>query len=144
MSIQETYQWAKETASQLEKFSKEESRANKVAALKKFQFSNNSFFGDVTIKEGDIFFHFFPSNNSISNLCLESPSIGKYWVFSHAFMEAVTDAFLLVFKHEDRIFQDFVPELNSYVIRCAGFGDNPLQEEMIERVLVRIKEKYEQ
>lgn len=148
MSIQETHQWAKEKMGKWfgavkDKTQTELSRVNKVTSPQNLQFSNKSFFGDVTSRDGDLFFHFFPSDDSNFNLCVENPNSGTHWVFSHSFVDALTEAFLSVFKHEDRLFLDFVSELNSYVVRCAGFGDNPLQDDMIERTLLKIKEKYE-
>lgn len=147
MSIQETHQWAKEKMSQWADLSKEADklkldgdRVKKISSLQKCQFKNDSFFGDVTSRDGDLFFHLFPTNDAKFSVWNEKLRV---WTFNTAFVNALTEAFLSVLKHEDRLFLDFVVELQSYVVRCAGFGDNPLQDEIIERILVKIKEKYE-
>jgi hypothetical protein len=147
MSIQETHQWAKEKMSQwselsneADKLLREGDKVKKIAPLQKYQFKNDSFFGDVTARDGDLFFHLFPTDNAKFSVWDEEMRV---WTFNKGFVDALTQAFLSVLKHEDRLFLDFVVELQSYVVRCAGFGDNPLQDEIIERILVKIKEKHE-
>lgn len=141
MRIQETHKWAKEKMSQWEELSKEVDKTCNIQSLKENKFRNDSFFGDVTSRDGDLFFHFFPTDNSRFNLRAQSDQ--KIWIFNSGFVTSLTEAFLEVFKYEDRIFLDFVLELQSYVVRCAGYGSNPFQDEMIEKVLVGIKERYE-
>lgn len=150
MSIQETYKWAKEKMSLWEEvpLSKKDDHPQKIDTPQNHQFKNDSFFGDVVLNNGDIFFHFFPTPNDRYNLIVDSPALSyqqsvKTWSFNSTFIESLTEAFFQVFKHEDRLFIDFILELQSYVIRCAGFGSNPLYMDMCDAVLLRIKNSYE-
>lgn len=146
MSIQDTYNWAKEKAEHWLDTANHQSfpldpTTKTMSSVCELKFSNDSFFGDVAIRDGDLFFHFFATSDKIFNRQIK-PS-NTIWTFRQDFLDALTDAFVATFKHAERLFVDFVPELQSYVVRCAGFGDNPLYSEMIERTLVKIKEKYE-
>ena len=145
MSIEDTHKWAKEKMSQWPDLAKEpcpwDGTTKGMMAARELKFSNDSFFGDVTSRDGDLFFHFFPTANSSFNLCTENGE--PVWVFNSEFVNDLTEAFLEVFKFADRIFLDFVLELQSYVVRCAGYGENPFQDEMIDKVLLGIKERYE-
>lgn len=146
MISKETHEWAKQKMGQWKELTQETSRISssadkKVASTQKGSFKTDSFFGDISSRDGDLFFHFFPTPNSRYNLCAEHGEV--VWIFSSNFVEGLTQAFLSVFKFEERLFLDFVPELQSYVVRCSGFGDNPLQDTMIENVLIKLKEMYE-
>lgn len=133
MSIQETHEWAKERMAEWDGLAEkmraqdpalELGKQKRVGVPPYAQFDNHLFYGDITIRDGDLFFHFFPKEGH---------------PFGEIFPEALGDAFTAVFKHVDRLFWDFVPELNSWVVRCAGFGDNPLLDQVADRVLVKIK-----
>lgn len=145
MSIQESHEWAKEKMGRWKELTQasqtiEKEPQKKIAAPPVLQFENPSFFGDVCRRDGDMVFHFFPTTNDRFNVKVD---VGgeKIWVFGDNFADALGDAFNEVFKFPERLFWDFVPELNSWVVRCAGYGDNPLNDMLIEMVLVGIKKK---
>ncbi len=147
MSIKETYEWAKEKMDQWDGLVKETgavaTEAQKKVAVPPFaRFENPSFCGDVIKQGGDLFFHFFPTANSLYNLgsVVDSKPV---WTFETGFSTCLADSFLAVFKHEDRLCWDYVNEMHSWVVRCMGYADNPLVDDLIERVLCAIKERYE-
>lgn len=149
MSIQETHEWAKKKMAswqgitdEFKKLSQgfESENPKKIATPPHAKFENASFIGDVCRRDGDLIFHFFPTTNDRFNVKVDVAG-EKVWVFGDAFADNLGDSFNQVFKHAERLFWDFVPELNSWVVRCAGFGDNPLSDVLVEQVLVTLKEK---
>ena len=145
MSIKETHEWAKEKMTRWgELTAKTETIANrpqeKIDTPPLLQFENPSFFGDVCRRDGDLIFHFFPTTNDRFNVKVDVQG-EKVWVFNEGFADHLGDAFIEVFKFPERLFWDYVPELNSWVVRCSGAGNNPLNDALIEQVLVAIKKK---
>lgn len=146
MSIQETYEWAKDKMEKWSDLTKGkdtlQSEVNKKVIVPPIlRFENMSFVGDVALRDGDLFFHFYPTDRAPNVLMPVGKE--KMWVFGDKFSAHLADSFKKVFRFEERLFWDFVPELNSWVVRAAGFGDNPLHDIMIEAVLVDIKSKNE-
>lgn len=150
MSIQESHEWAKEKA---KNWGTLFDAAKTIVDRKKeyltppsdlLEFENPSFRGDVCSRDGDLLFHFFPTENDRFNVIVTTTVDGRQeraWSFTEQFPDILGDAFLEVFKFRERLFWDYVPELHSFVVRCAGQGDNPLRNDMIEQVLVAIKRK---
>lgn len=145
MSIQETHEWAKEKMKRWEGLTKEASSIasrpqERVLTPDALDFENASFRGDVCNIHGDLVFHFFPTPNDRFNL-VETLGTERTWVFPPTFADFLGDAFIEVFKRPERLFWDYVPELQSWVVRCSGYGDNPLVIELVERMLVALKKK---
>lgn len=145
MSRKETYEWAKEKMKEWDGLIEKTGAIDpnqKVVVPPYAKFENPSFCGDVVKSDGDLFFHFFPTANSLFNIEVVVNGT-KEWNFESGFPNCLADSFLAVFKHEDRLFWDHVKELRSWVVRCAGHADNPLADDLIERVLCEIKKRYE-
>ncbi len=145
MSIQETHEWAKEKMSRWKELTDaskgiEAEPQKKIGAPPLLQFENASFYGDVCRRDGDLIFHFFPTSNDRFSVKVDVAG-EKIWVFGDHFADNLGDSFNQVFKHQERLFWDYVPELNSWVVRCSGFGDNPLNDALVEQVLVTLKKK---
>lgn len=145
MSIVESHEWAKEKMGRWKELTTasqgiEKEPQKRVGAPPILEFQNPSFIGDVCFREGDIVFHFFPTTNDRFNVKVDVNG-EKIWVFGDRFADSLGNAFLEVFKFPERLFWDYVPELNSWVVRCAGYGDNPLNMMLIEKVLVALKKQ---
>lgn len=78
----------------------------------------SKYLGEIGRKGADFIYHFFP--------------IGKE--FPENFGDALGDAFLEVFKFSDRIFADFVPEMNSWAIKVQGYGKNIVADDLAIKV----------
>jgi len=145
MSIKETHEWAKEKMARWGELAEKTGTIvnrpqEKIDVPPVLQFENPSFYGDVCRRDGDMVFHFFPTTNDRFNVKVDVQG-EKVWVFNDRFADLLGDAFIETFKFPERLFWDYVPELNSWVVRCHGYGDNPLNDSLIEQVLVTIKRK---
>lgn len=74
--------------------------------------------GEVGKKHGDYIFHFFLVDD----------------VFPANFEERMGDAFLKIFKMNDRLESTWTPELNSYAVRARGFATNIMADELALKV----------
>ncbi len=144
MTVQDTYEWAKKQLGVWENIQEKipKTELNEFGALKFLKFENQSFTGEVAPTEGDLIFHFFPTADAKFNkqIAVEGERI---WVFGDRFADELAQAFLDTFKYQDRLFWDFVPEMNSWAVRVQGYAENPFYLELIEGVLCRLKEKIE-
>jgi hypothetical protein len=133
-------EWAKEKAPKIELEKLKEhvptEELNRFNAIQFREFKNMSFRGEVAKRGDDLFFHFFPTDHPKFNSFVDG-----LWLFGKDFESHMAEAFLETFKHPDKLCSDYVPELNSWVVRVSGFGNNPLWEEMADRVLIRLKAK---
>lgn len=150
MSIEETYDWAKKVS---EDFQVMAERAEDVGALNKelvgggdhqvatvsfAQFSAPCFQAEVGKVDDDLFFHFFPAENEYHSV-IAGEGENTYWSFKEGFEDKMGDAFLAVFKHEDKLCWDFVPELHSWVVRCTGFGANVMANQLAEKLFSKLQ-----
>ena len=155
MSIEETYDWAKQVGADFQVMAK---RAEDVGALNKeltsggdhpvsvvsfVQVDRPSFRGEVGVVEGDLFFHFFPAANEEHSELLGETDDGKYWGFKPIFQDALATSFLEVFKQEDKLCWDFVTEMHSWVVRCSGFGNNIMANELAEKLFNNLQNRLE-
>ena len=84
------------------------------------------YIGEVGKKNGDYIFHFFPKEGE---------------QFPEGFAEDMGDAFIEVFRLEDRIQAVYSEELNSWAVKAVGFASNPLSDTLALR-LFAILDKY--
>lgn len=158
MSMEETYDWAKKVRKEFEQKAAEDPN---LGALNKeltqggdhavgvINFSTiecPSFRGEVGKVEDDLFFHFFPTaDETFSELLGEDRETGeKMWGFKPVFQDALATSFLEVFKHEDKLCWDFVPELQSWVVRCKGFGTNVMKDQLASKLFATLQTRLEQ
>ena len=164
MSLEETHDWAKQVSKDFKAMAQ---RAEDVNALNKelegggdhqlatVQFvkvSALAFEGEVGKVDDDLFFHFFPAESEeYSDISEETvmgddgrPVVRQFWVFKEGFEESLGDAFLEVFKLEDKLCWDFVSELNSWVVRCTGFGANIMANQLAEKLFNNLQKRLEQ
>jgi hypothetical protein len=73
--------------------------------------------GEVAKKGDDFIYHFYPSDE----------------IFE-IFGDALGDAFLVVFKLEDRLEASYVPEFKSWDVKASGFAVSPLAESLALKV----------
>lgn len=155
MSIEETYEWAKKQREAWDRAaSKDPSLASLSTELSQggdhpiepvafVKVEKDTFVGEVGRVEGDLFFHFFPKehrNNKLVSIKEDESVDVKMWVFGDEFADKLGDAFLEVFKFEDKLCWDFVPEMNSWVVRAFGYADNPNAEELSSRLFDLLQE----
>jgi hypothetical protein len=126
------FSWAVSMKAQL---SKELSHAENVKALRQhdgrpiqaipFVATNRAHYnGEVGKKEKDIIFHLFPRGDVFpSSETTHTP-----------FEDVMGDAFIEVFRFEDKIEAAFTKELNSWAIRVIGFSDNPAIDVLCNRL----------
>jgi hypothetical protein len=86
------------------------------------------YLGEVGKKLGDYVFHFFPLPEK---------------EFPKDFESKMSEAFLDVFKFEDRVQSTFTQELNSWAVRAVGFALNPMADELALRVFPALDQKLE-
>ena len=111
-----------------------------------------SYSGEVGRIEGDLMFHFFPANNDTHSVLIHTGTETvdgeekKYyrWDFKETFADALADAFLEVFKQQEKLCWDFVHEVNSWVVRCAGFGDNIMADQLATKLFDNLQKRLEQ
>jgi hypothetical protein len=84
--------------------------------------------GEVGKKLGDFVFHFFPLAGQ---------------QFPQNFEERMSEAFLEVFKFEDRVQSTFTPELNSWAVKAIGFATNPMADDLALRVFPALDKRLE-
>lgn len=75
--------------------------------------------GEVGKKGGDYVFHFFPK---------EGESLPPN------FEEKMGDAFLEMFKFQDRVQSIYTEELSSWAVRAVGYANNPLADDLAIKV----------
>jgi len=166
MSIEENYDWAKKQRAEwddlvdrgqpeVSKLDVELSKGgdHPLVGVTFSKIEHASYTGEVGRVEGDLIFHFWPTPDDKYNVlmtmgdeeAIQNGTKREYiWVFGDAFSSALAQAFLDEIKQEDKLCWDFVPELNSWVVRATGFGDNPLAEEMSDRVFANLQGRLEQ
>ena len=136
MSIEESYKWAKQQRAEWEKQEHEDVDLNALTEFKSGEdksvrpvefsrFSSTHFAGEVGVVGEDLIFHFFPGGSE----------------FPENFADDLGDAFLEVFKLEERLCWDFVPELHSWVVRAAGYGQNLSRDELSNRLFTCLQAK---
>ena len=136
-SIEETHEWAKGVRAEwdervkngdsvAEHFNKEIETAGKseVSPVAFARTERPSFIGEVGTVDGDLFFHFFPSDNDDYSSLEDVGDGEKARVFCDVFADALATSFIEVFKFEDKMCWDFVPEMNSWVVRVTGYAEN--------------------
>jgi hypothetical protein len=77
--------------------------------------------GEVGKKGGDYVFHFFPSKRL--------SDIEK----AH-FADAIGDAFIEVFKHQEKLFSSYDEEMGSWSVRATGFANNLMSDKLVVSV----------
>lgn len=156
MTIEETYDWAKKQRAEWDdlvergqpevvSLDKELSKGgdHAVASITFSKVTNLSYTGEVGRVDGDLIFHFWPTADDKYNV-LTDLGDQKIWVFGDPFSDALAQAFIDEFKYPDKLCWDFVPELNSWVVRASGFGDNPHAEELATNMFNNLQERLEQ
>lgn len=116
------------------------------------KFSSDSFQGEVGKNDdGDLIFHFWPTNNEKYNWVEPVEKINSegakeivyMWRFGESFKSTLADAFIKVFRFEEKLYWDFVPEMNSWVVRAQGFGRNFMANELATRLYNDLKKRLE-
>lgn len=79
------------------------------------------YIGEVGKKGGDYVFHFFSKDP-------------EKWKFPPNFEEKMGDAFLEMFKFQDRVQAIYTDELNSWAVRAVGYANNPLADDLALKV----------
>ena len=113
-----------------------------------------SFTAEVGKSGRDLIFHFWPvQHDKYSRFMytgiehdpykIEKDLENYVWVFADGFSDSLAESFLEVFKQEDRLCWDFVPEMNSWIVRAAGYGENLMKNEMANSVLDTLQKKLE-
>lgn len=153
-SIEETYDWAKKVRGEweakiaagedgIETLDKELSGGgdHKLDPVAFARTERPSYLGEVGKVDGDLFFHFFPSDDDKYSVLtyagnrrdqFEKEADTDNWVrvFPDVFADALATSFIEVFKFEDKMCWDFVPEMNSWVVRVTGMADNPHADDL--------------
>ena len=163
-SIEKTYEWAKEKKKEWDGMVEQEHPMvtrldaeltsggdHPVAGISFAEFKSDSFTGEVGKNDdGDLIFHFWPTNKEPYNRAMElSPELQqKYnsqymWVFGDGFEDHLGDAFLAVFKFEERLCWDYVAEMNSWVVRAQGFGENLMADELATKLFHSLRDRLE-
>ena len=163
-NIDKTYDWAKKQRTEWDDMAKDhpmvsafdteisgggDHAINPAIAFAKFK--SDSFTAEVGKNEdGDLIFHFWPTANDTYNHLEfvgqpgEERSPTKHlWVHNEGFSDSLADAFLEIFKLEDRLCWDYVPEMNSWVVRAAGFGENIMADELSSRLFINLRTQLE-
>lgn len=78
------------------------------------QVERDCYLGEVGKRGNDYIYHFF----------------GKNGIFPSHFEDKMGDAFLEVFKLDDRVQASFVPDMNSWAVRVSGYASNPMSDEL--------------
>ncbi len=84
--------------------------------------------GEVGRKNGDFIFHFFPKDGE---------------QYPQNFSDLMGDAFLEVFKLEDRVKASFVPELGSWAAIAQGFANNPGSDALALKLFMVLDQKLD-
>lgn len=164
--MKETHDWAKQVSKEFEIMSNTKGADDVKAlnnelshggdhALRQANFvrvERPSFTGEVGRVEGDLMFHFFPADNDTHSVLIHTGSEildgeeKKYyrWDFKETFPDALAVAFLEVFKLEEKLCWDFVLEMNSWVVRCTGFGSNIMANQLAEKLFDNLQTRLEQ
>lgn len=101
--------------------------------------------------DGDLIFHFWPTaNDEYNHLEQQVTPQGRepeprdfLWKHNSGFDSHLADSFIEVFKFEDRLCWDYVPELNSWVVRAQGFGGNLMADELSSRLFESLRGRLE-
>lgn len=83
-----------------------------------------NFVAEVGKKGKYYIYHFFPSESYLS--------------FSVTFRDKMSDVLLELFKREDQIEIDWVPEMKSWAIRVSGWTDHIWGDDLALRVIERL------
>lgn len=156
-SVQATHEWAKERRKEWEGMVSEKHPMvvkldaeltnggdHPVAGVAFAEFKSESFTGEVGKNDdGDLIFHFWPTaNDRYHTLRPAKDSEGKdiqLWCFGEPFQGILGDAFVEVFRFEEKLCWDYVPEMNSWVVRAQGFGKNFMADELATKLFVTLK-----
>jgi len=155
MSIEETHDWAKKQREEWDKMATEHPMVTKldtelteggdhpVQAIYFAKTERPSFSAEVGKNDdGDLIFHFWPTADDRYNVL--TPVNGEHlWLFGDGFAEALAQSFLDVFKLEEKLCWDFVPELNSWVVRATGFGDNIMADDLSNKLFDILQARLE-
>jgi len=167
MSIEETHEWAKKIRSEwddkvqsgdpiVSHLDKEMAEVGKseVGAVSFARTERPSFVGEVGRVGEDLFFHFWPTSddrysvltyvgNARDEYTKEKDVENHIYVFSDVFADALATSFLEIFKFEDRMCWDFVPEMNSWVVRVSRFADSPAAEDLSSQLFDSLQRRLE-
>lgn len=155
--LEETHDWAKKVADEFKTMSATEG-ADDVKALDNeltnggdhhvntIQFvhvDRDAYRTEIGKVEDDLMFHFYPSPDPLYSIASivettdEEGNVSKEtrYDFKELFPSALASAFLAVFKQEEKLCWDYVPELISWVVRCKGFGNNVMKNKLAEKLL---------
>lgn len=169
-TLDETYDWAKQVSKDFEVMA---SRAEDVGALNKelsnggdhkfhthnfVKVERPSFLAEVGRADGangeeneDLVFHFFPVYDEKYSIRTDvvtrgedgAPKKHDRWDFVSAFPDILGDSFLAIFKQEDKLCWDYVPEMTSWVVRCQGFGTNIMANQLAEKLFADLQGRLE-
>lgn len=163
-NIEEAHDWAKKQREEwdsmatghpmVSRFDMEISKGgdHPVAAISFAEFKCDSYTAEVGKSDGgDLMFHFWPtSNDKYNHLEQQVTPQGRapeprdfLWKHNSGFDSHLADAFIEVFKLEDKLCWDYVPELNSWVVRAQGFGSNLMVDELTARLFESLRAKLE-
>jgi hypothetical protein len=144
MSTEENMEWARkrmeEWGDMAEACAKMPKDRHGFSAVGFTKIERPSFTGEVGRVDNDLLFHFWPAEDPKYS---RGPNDGGLWEFSEIFPDALATSFLEVFRLEDRLCWDFVPEMNSWVVRANGFGRNPLAEELAQSLFAVLQKRLE-
>lgn len=138
MSLDEMYEWAQQQRATFEQFATTQeggsALARELAAggdhpIEPVRFrtvTTSMFRGEVAMIGPDLVFHFWPNEGAS---------------FPPPFADQLAESFLAVFKFNDRLFWDYVPELTSWVVRAAGWSESPAREELSNRLFAHLLER---
>jgi len=108
------------------------------------EFKADSFTGEVGKNEdGDLIFHFWPTANDKYNHLEKINDDLTLWKHNEGFTDHLADSFLEVFKLEDKLCWDYAKEMNSWVVRASGFGENLMADELSSRLFNVLQDRLE-
>ena len=99
------------------------------AAMEFLRLPRKKYIGEVGKKNGDYVYHFFP--------------VAEGAKYPMGFEAKMGDAFLEVFKLDDRVEAVFTEELDSWAVKAVGFANNPLADELALKLFSVLDEKLE-
>ena len=100
----------------------------------------SSYKGEVGKIGDDLIFHFWPTDDARYS---RGPNDKGEWEFSEVFPDALATSFIEVFKLEDKLSWDFVPEMNSWAVRARGFGSNTMANELATKLFNSLQDRLE-
>ena len=98
------------------------------------------FHGDITVKDGDVYFHFFPP------LVKRQGELVQVQKFVAGFLSSIGDAFNAVFPFPESLCWDSIEDfcdtgVQSLVVKVMGYGDNPNLESFVRQVVNELNTK---